>query len=151
MATLETRGAARPEIGTMGTAPRFNRNDEREAAQNEGGKMRRNANGIGPTSKPPRRRLAITTEPTEAVQPSATLPDPVNQEREPSAAVPPPPRFIERGQLWAVPDLIRRLRISPNTWTEWRAAGLRSQLPRTTQNRPKRRGINDPGLHLQPR
>lgn len=50
--------------------------------------------------------------------------------------IPPPPveapdRFLRRGEYWAVPDLLRRLKISQNTWTEWRAAGLRSQLPRT--------------------
>jgi hypothetical protein len=49
----------------------------------------------------------------------------------PPVAEDPPDRFLRRGELWAVPDLLRKLKISPSTWTEWRAAGLRSQMPRT--------------------
>lgn len=41
------------------------------------------------------------------------------------------PRFLERGQLWAVPDLLRRMRWSQETWNAWRVAGLRTLLPRT--------------------
>lgn len=40
-------------------------------------------------------------------------------------------RFIARGEWWAVPDLLRRMHWSAETWIAWRAAGLRTQIPRT--------------------